>query len=290
MDTSVSTALGLVFLTLSVASVFLMYKLWGYPYNEETHTSTAPRSLTLLHRCIGYSYRIIYLIMMWHMVPRLWSYQVELPARTVAHLMLAISIGVLLLVKITIVRFCSHFSSAIPYIGTTIMLFTFLLIGLSVPFTLREHFLQSGTHVAGGNVFSDENLQRVHTLLKTAGMAEDVPVAALASKDVLREGRSVLLSKCVFCHDLRTILAKPRTPSSWVQTVQRMAIKPMLGPPLTERDQWTSSTYLIAITPDLQNSAKIRREQELERSRTVLAVLIRNRFSGGADTRTLGPN
>ena len=186
--------------------------------------------------------------------------------------MLGISIGVLLLVKITIVRYFSHFSSALPYLGTTIMLCTFLLIGLSVSFTLREHFLRSGTHVAGGNVFSDENLQRVHSLLQTAGLSGEVPLGEIASKEVLREGRGVLLPKCVFCHDLRTILAKPRTPSSWVQTVHRMAIKPMLGPPLTERDQWTSSAHLIAITPDLQNSAKKKRQQKLERSRTELAM------------------
>ena len=109
MSTSTSAILGLIFLGLANASVFLMFKLWGYPFDKETHTSSAPRSLTLLHRCIGYAYAILYVFMMWHMVPRLWNYQVELPPRTVAHLMLGITIGVLILVKIAILRFFPAF-------------------------------------------------------------------------------------------------------------------------------------------------------------------------------------
>ena len=119
MSTSTSAILGLIFLGLANASVFLMFKLWGYPFDKETRTSAAPRSLMLLHRLIGYGYAILYVFMMWYMVPRLWNYQVELPPRTVAHLMLGITIGVLILVKIAILRFFRHFEEAMPYIGTT---------------------------------------------------------------------------------------------------------------------------------------------------------------------------
>ena len=47
--------------------------------------------------------------------------------------------------------------------------------------------------------------------------------AFLATDEGLLEGRDVLRSKCVQCHDLRTILARPRTPENWRQTVRRMA-------------------------------------------------------------------
>ena len=50
MDTSISAILGLVFLGLGTAAVFLMYKLWGYPFDHETRTSSAPKSLMLIHR------------------------------------------------------------------------------------------------------------------------------------------------------------------------------------------------------------------------------------------------
>ena len=253
MSTATSTILGLVFLGLGNASVFLMYKLWGYPFDHETRTSAAPRSLTLIHRLIGYAYAILYVFMMWHMVPRLWNYQIELPPRTVAHLMLGITIGVLLLVKITILRFFRHFEEAMPYLGTTLLLCTWLLIGLSVPFSLRETTLQT-------SAFSEAGMQRTRKLLTNAGLPPEAPLDQLASKRKLREGQKTLQKKCVQCHDLRTILVRPRTPADWVRLVNRMAIKPVIGEPIGEKESWAVSAYLIAITPDLQIAMKEQRE------------------------------
>ena len=205
MSTSTSAILGLIFLGLANASVFLMFKLWGYPFDKETRTSAAPPALMLLHRLIGYAYAVLYLFMMWHMVPRLWNYQVELPPRTVAHLMLGIIIGVLILVKIAILRFFRHFEESMPYIGTCLLICTYLLIGLSVPFTFREAVLRTQT-----GAFSDEGIARTRRLLENAGLPAQVSLDQLASKRKLREGQHVLQRKCVVCHDLRTILVKPR--------------------------------------------------------------------------------
>ena len=259
MSTSMSAILGLIFLGLANASVFLMFKLWGYPFDKETHKSEAPPALMLLHRLIGYAYAILYVFMMWHMVPRLWNYQVELPPRTVAHLMLGITIGVLILVKIAILRFFRHFEESMPYIGTCLLICTYLLIGLSVPFTFREAALRTQTAA-----FSEEGMTRTRKLLENAGLPSEAPLDQLASKRKLREGQHVLQRKCVVCHDLRTILAKPRTPTDWVRLVNRMAIKPMIGEPIHQEEEWTVSAYLIAITPDIQVSA---REQRQERMR-----------------------
>ena len=258
MSTSMSAILGLIFLGLANASVFLMFKLWGYPFDKETHKSEAPPSLMLLHRLIGYAYAILYVFMMWHMVPRLWNYQVELPPRTVAHLMLGITIGVLILVKIAILRFFRHFEESMPYIGTTLLICTYLLIGLSVPFTFREAALRTQT-----GAFSDEGIARTRKLLENAGLPAEAPLDQLASKRKLREGQHVLQRKCVVCHDLRTILVKPRTPPDWVRLVNRMAIKPMIGEPIHQEEEWTVSAYLIAITPDIQVSAREQRQEQM---------------------------
>lgn len=66
-----------------------------------------------LHRGLGYAFVVLYVVM-WRMVPRLWTYQVELPARSVAHLLLGFTIGFLLLVKISILRFFRHFEEWMP--------------------------------------------------------------------------------------------------------------------------------------------------------------------------------
>lgn len=267
MSTSTSAILGLLFLGLGNAAVFLMYKLWGYPFDEKTRTSAAPAPLVLIHRLIGISYAILYVFMMWHMVPRLWNYQIELPPRTVAHLMLGITIGVLLLVKIAILRFFRHFEEAMPYLGTALLLCTYLLIGLSVPFTLRERALRTSQEV-----FSEAGMQRTHKMLQTAGLPDDAPLDKLASKRKLRDGQDVLLKKCVQCHDLRTILVRPRTPPDWVRLVNRMAIKPVIGEPISQEEQWTVSAYLIAITPDIQNSVKEQRKEEMQASQSQVAL------------------
>ena len=285
MSASISTIFGLVFLILGNASVFLMYKLWGYPFDHETHTSSAPKSLMRIHRAIGYAYLILYIFMMWHMVPRLWNYQVELPPRTVAHLMLGITIGVLLLIKVSILRFFRHFEEAMPYIGTGLLICTYLLIGLSVPFTLREGVLR-----VKSNVFSDASIERTYTRLQMAGLPSDAPLDKLASRRKLREGQDVLLKKCVQCHDLRTILARPRTPTDWVRTVDRMAIKPMIGEPITQEDQWTVSAYLIAITPELQVSAKAQRKQQMQVSQAQNALAVLTNPDEVADAMIVNPD
>ncbi len=267
MSTSMSAILGLIFLGLANASVFLMFKLWGYPFDKETHTSAAPRSLMLLHRLIGYAYAILYIFMMWHMVPRLWNYQVELPPRTVAHLMLGITIGVLILVKIAILRFFRHFEESMPYIGTCLLICTYLLIGLSVPFTFREAALRTQTRA-----FSDEGIARTRRLLENAGLPTEAPLDQLASKRKLRDGQYVLQRKCVVCHDLRTILAKPRTPPDWVRLVNRMAIKPMIGEPIHQEEEWSVSAYLIAITPDIQVSVRQQRQEQMRADEARIAA------------------
>ena len=269
MSSSTSAIFGLIFLGLANASVFLMFKLWGYPFNQETHKSEAPRSLMLLHRCLGYAYAILYIFMMWYMVPRLWNYQVELPPRTVAHLMLGITIGVLILIKVAILRFFRHFEESMPYIGVSLLVCTYLLIGLSVPFTFRETVLRTQTRA-----FSEEGIARTRQLIETAGFPAEAPLDELASKRKLREGQHVLQHKCVVCHDLRTILVKPRTPPDWVRLVNRMAIKPVIGEPIFPEDEWSVSAYLIAITPDLKTAVKQQREEKMRTDETKAALQI----------------
>src|SRR5688572_6504624 len=208
--------LGIVFVVLGLAAMFLMYHLWGYPFDKATHTSSAPRWAMYLHRVLGYLFAIIYIALMWKMVPRLWEYQVEFPARTVVHIVVGFSIGFLLLVKIAIMRFFRHFEEWMPYLGTAIMLGTIILMGLSIPIALHEHRLSE-------RALSEANRIRVAQLLPSAELPKQAPSPAeLSTVASLKRGRGVLLENCVKCHDLKTILAKPRSPSGWWSTVERM--------------------------------------------------------------------
>ena len=259
MDPVANAFLGIVFLALGAAGTFLMYHLWGYPFDHETHTSQAPPRLMRVHRVIGWLYLILYLYFMSQMVPRLWNYQIEFPARTVAHLTLGMTIGALIVIKVAIVRFFKHLvSTLIPALGTALLVCTILLIGLSAPFAFREAYLRA--QQTGGS-FSDETLERVQSHLALAGLEEQETLAYLASTAGLEAGQAVLLDECVTCHDLRTVLVRPRTPENWHQTVKRMADRSTLLAPINQDQQWEVTAYLIAISPELQRSAREQRER-----------------------------
>lgn len=251
---------GIAFLLIGLASTFLMYRLWGYPYDKATRTSGAPRWAMWLHRGLGYAFLALYLAMMWKMVPRLWTYQVEFPARTVVHILLGVTVGFLLLVKLSIMRFFRHFEEWMPFLGTGILLCTVLMLVLSIPPFLREHELAHGA--PGGDPFSRASRERVARLLPSAGLPDDVDLAALASEQVLRAGRDVVIDRCTACHDLRTILERARTPRGWWTTVERMGEKPTIFGAMNEDHLQAATAYLIAITPDLQRSLKARRAAE----------------------------
>ena len=258
-------AFAIAFVVLATAATFLMYYLWGFPFDKEKLRSSAPRPLMLLHRGLGYLYLIIYVFMMWQMVPRMWSYQVELPARTVAHLLLGMGIGAALFVKIAIVRLFKHMEAVlVPFLGTSIFIATLLMIALALPTSLRERFLQRQALQQRGDVFTEERLERVRIYLPLAGLDDPERVAFLASDEGLLEGRTALRGKCVQCHDLRTILARPRTPENWRQTIRRMADRSTVLNPVSEDEEWAVTAYLIAITPTLQQTVVQLRDQQLQ--------------------------
>jgi hypothetical protein len=114
MDAYTNALLGIAFATLGFAAVFLMFKIWGYLFDEERQSSSAPPSLVLIHRLVGLVYVVLYLLLMVQMVPRVFDYQVEFSPRTVAHLMLGVTIGVILILKLAIIRYFKHFSGVNP--------------------------------------------------------------------------------------------------------------------------------------------------------------------------------
>jgi len=211
------------------------------------------------HRVFGYVFLALYVVMLWQMVPRLFSYQIEFPARTVVHISLGMAIGGLLAVKILIVRFFRGLDAAMaPLLGTSILVSSVVLIGISAPFALHEAFIE---RAEAAGPFAPDSLERVRTLLRQAGL-DEAEAATLATAESLRAGQNVLRGKCTECHDLRTVLAKPRTPENWIQTVRRMAERTTLANALGEQEQRQVTAYLVAISPQLQRSAQEMRDEE----------------------------
>lgn len=270
MHITYSSLLGILFLGLAIAATFTMFQFWGYDYDEEKKKSTCPQWKMNIHRGIGFAYIIVYILMMTEMVPRLWEYQVEFPARTVAHTLLGTTVGVILILKVSILRFFRHFEEWMPFLGVSLLLCSVLLGAMSLPAFFRERALAA--NALGGSVYSTENRERVAALLPDAGYPEGTELSILSTQSSLEEGRQVLLGKCIVCHDLKTIIAKPRTPSNWVRTSKRMVEKPILGATISQEEGHQAAAYLIAITPDLQRSEKAKRIGSIAREDSIRAV------------------
>jgi len=269
MGASVNAIFGGAFLLLALFLTFLMYYLWGFPFNKKENRSAAPRSLMNLHRVFGWVFVAIYIVLMWDMVPRLWSYQIELPARTVIHLTLGIAVGAILIIKIMVVRFFKHMESTLaPLLGTSLLICTLLLTGLALPYAAREAYLRATAQ--DGENFAQDRIDRVTRFLPMIGFEDEAGLEQLASSEGLAAGRTVLTRSCTQCHDLRTILVKPREPADWHNTVVRMANRATALNPISESDQWHVTAYLIAISPTLRESVSERRrtDQTTEDART----------------------
>lgn len=270
-ETLLNSALGILFVLIALVLTFLMFSAWRYPFDHRRLKSAAPAWMVRLHRVLGAVYVLIYVYLMWEMIPRLWDYQVELPARTVMHLTVGFLIGAALIVKLAIVRFFRHLEAKlVPFLGTSILIGTILLTSLAVPFSLREVYL-SETLFESERV-NDERIVRVREQLPRAGIEDPELIRRLASAESLEQGRRVLTSKCTQCHDLRTVLIRPRPPLGWRQTVARMADRSTVLNPITESDELVVTAYLIAVSPTLQQTLKRRREARLESARSQQAV------------------
>ncbi len=206
----------------------------------------------------------VYVYFMWQMVPRLWTYQIELPARTVVHLSLGMAIGAVLIVKVLVVRFFKHLEGTlVPFLGTILFIFcTVLLVGLTLLVALRETLLRRAA--LNSDAFGEERTQRVRSVLPLAGITDPEQLDALATPTALMEGQEVLQEKCTQCHDLRTALAQPRTPAAWRQTVARMADRSTVLNPISESEQLRVAAYLIAISPTPQRTLEQRRRLSME--------------------------
>ncbi len=229
-----------------------------------------PANFRVAHRWLGYGFVAIYLLMLWQMVPRLWTYQIEFPPRTVVHIVLGIAIGTVLLLKILLVRFFPTLdASLVPRLGISLSVSAGILIGISTPFALQAMFLERSTVAEG--LYSAESIEQLQSHLVNLGLDAD-EVGRYGSAAGLRGGRQVLRRECIECHDLRTVLARPRTPDNWRMTVRRMADRTTMLAPLDEEQQWMVTAYLISISPQLQQSTQQLRGQEAASREAAAAV------------------
>lgn len=209
--------LGIAFLVLGVSAALLMLHLWGYPFDEKTQTSSAPKFWEFVHRLLGYAYTVVYIVLMVRMVPRLWQWPEELPTRSAIHAVLGVAIGAVLLTKILIIRFFPYFKRYLHVFGIALLVLTVATLGLPLAMAFREWHLSRSLESAGRRL---ETMARLGSVPTLAGES-----ARLASEEVLSAGREQFLTHCWQCHDSRRTLSETRTADEWLRITTRMAAK-----------------------------------------------------------------
>ncbi len=236
MSAHTTTLLGLAMALIAVVNALLMAWLWSFPMvpdpgGKDPHgVSTAPRSWTNVHRGLGYIFFLIYIALLFEMVPRLWEFRV-FSAVTVIHAILGALVGLLLVVKIAIIRRFQRFGGNLPWIGGTLAATAVVMNGIAV----------------------------VPAWLALRPLTPMTPQLAA--------GRDVVAAKCFQCHGASTIISEREDARKWDRITRKMQRHSERIPGkvfITDQERVLAAAYLAHFLGDGERRDKPRgRDRDL---------------------------
>ena len=108
LPTPVSAALGVVFVLAGVAAVWLIFDA-----STGSRNQTARDRILRAHRIAGYLFIALFCFMSWFMLLKVKETPDELPLRAMLHILIAMVLAPLLLVKVVIARYYKSFTAAL---------------------------------------------------------------------------------------------------------------------------------------------------------------------------------
>jgi hypothetical protein len=213
----VTIALSAVMAAIAVVNASLMAWLWRFPMQpdptgRDPHgVSTAPRWGTSLHRGLGYVFAATYAVLLFEMLPRAWEFR-AVTAVSAIHGILGVAVGVLLAVKIAIIRRFRRFGNRLPWIGGALAGTTLIVAALGV--------------VPAWMVLR--------------------PGAPLSPE--LRRGREVVANKCNQCHGASMIAGEREDARKWDRITREMQefSREIAGKvPITDEERALAAAFLV---------------------------------------------
>ena len=232
--------LGLLMAAIAIVNASLMAWLWRFPMQpdptgRDPHgVSTAPRAGTNLHRALGYLFVLAYAALLVEMVPRIWEFRVA-TALGVIHGALGLLVGVLLAVKIAVIRRFRQFGHRLPWIGGTLAVTTVVVAALGV--------------VPAWIVIR--------------------PLAPVSPE--LARGRDVVSRKCNQCHGASTIASEREDARKWgriTREMQRFSREIPGKEPITDDERILAAawfTHTLGEVDDHEDVPDDELEEEAER-------------------------
>jgi ferredoxin-NADP reductase len=213
LPASLSSVAGILFILLGAAAVWLIFDS-----SRRAQSPTARERVLRAHRIAGYLFVALFCFMTWFMILRARSGPGELPLPSMLHILLAMVLAPLLLVKVLIARYYKGFTAALVPLGLTIFTLGFVLIATTAgPYLLRRVTVK------------DISLQVI-----------DMG----ATRVDLQASEALMQKRCSRCHTLERIIGARKDAQGWLVTINRMRALPSSGIPVA--DAKIILSYLIS--------------------------------------------
>jgi hypothetical protein len=177
------SVLSMIIILLVFVAIFTMFEIFGRSerrFNIE--------KLKKLHRANGIFYLLLFIFIAYFCLNFMIRTKVEPSPRGLFHSVFALTVFILLCLKISIVRFYRQFYGKVQTIGLLIALISFGMVGTSGGYFLLVTRL--GTDIPAAKVGER----------KKDAPQEKIKVVIKSDPGSISKGRELYESKCIFCH------------------------------------------------------------------------------------------
>jgi ferredoxin-NADP reductase len=212
LPTSISAVLGLIFVLTGGAAVWLMLHASGRGLHRRDRVIQA-------HRIAGYVFVALFCVMTWFMILKTRDIPDELSLRPMFHVVMAMIMAPLIVVKVLIARYYKAYQGALIPLGLAIFTLGFVLVGS----TAGPYFFRTAT-------------------------MKDISLASInmgAARIDLQASAELMRTRCSRCHALDRVVGAHKDARDWLTTVNRMRALPSSG--ISESDARTIVSYLLSV-------------------------------------------
>jgi len=176
--------LSMIVILLVFIALFTMFEIFG---RSEKRSNI--EKLKRIHKVNGMLYILIFILIAYFCLNFMIKTKVDLSPRALFHSVFALTVFILLCLKISYIRFYRQFYGKVQTIGLLIALISFGMIGTSGGYFLLVTRL--GTDIPAAKVGER----------KKDAFQEGIKVVVKKDPESITKGKGLYESKCIFCHD-----------------------------------------------------------------------------------------
>ena len=226
-----SSILATLLVVIGGVTVLIMLEMTG-----KVKDSPRRKGWIMLHRILGYLFLVLFAGMLVFMVVKAGGFQEELPARAMIHIILALLLVPLIMIKIVIARRHAQLGTKLIMLGLAIFGLAFGLTGI----TAGYYALHRSDYKYA--VLSD--------------MDDDILNVEI--------GQKITNRKCSKCHSLERVYQSYKSDVAWSETISKMA--ELDYPNITNFDVQQIVGYLVQQQEKRQGEEKEKIRMEIGRS------------------------